>query len=119
VGYVTLGFLLGTVPILVALFGIPLEVRHITLQAASLGYALDGVWVYGSLNRHDVLYSLSGLFLVGVLNISTSFVLSFLLAIRARDVGNEKARSFLKEVGRSVITHPASFLLPTREQAKT
>ena len=116
VGYITLGCLLGTVPILVNLFGIPMEVRHITLQAASLGYALDGVWVYGAVNRHDILYSLFGLFCVGVLNISTSFVLSFLLAIRARDVGDEKARSFVKEVGHMLVSHPASFIFPPRRQ---
>ena len=94
-----LRFSAGTVPILVALFGIPLEVRHVTLSAASLGYALDGLLLYGGLNRHDVMLSLLGVLLVGVLNISTSFVLSFLLAVRARDVGDEKARTFLKEVG--------------------
>ena len=33
-GYVVLGFLLGAVPILFTLFGIPLEVRHVTLGAA-------------------------------------------------------------------------------------
>src|SRR5579862_3665697 len=116
-GYIVLGFLLGTVPILVALFGIPLEVRHVTLSAASLGYALDGLLFYGGLNRHDVILSLLGVLLVGVLNISTSFVLSFLLAVRARDVGDEKARNFLKEVGRELLANPSSFLLPTR--AKT
>jgi site-specific recombinase len=52
--------------------------------------------------------------LIGVLNIATSFVLSFLLALRARDVGQEKARRFLKEVGRELLANPGSFLLPSR-----
>lgn len=114
VGYIVLGFLLGTVPILVTLFGIPLEVRHVTLSAASLGYALDGMLFYGGLTRRDTIYSLLGIFTIGVLNISTSFVLSFLLAVRAREVRKEKARTFLKEVGRAFITNPGSFLLPMR-----
>ena len=117
VGYIVLGFLLGTVPILVTLFGIPLEVRHVTLSAASLGYALDGMWYYGGLTRHDLIASLLGVLLVGVLNISTSFVLSFLLALRARDVGQEKARRFLKEVGRELLANPGSFLLPSRTKS--
>jgi len=119
VGYIVLGFLLGTVPILVALFGIPLEVRHVTLSAASLGYAIDGLRFYGPLNRHDVVASLLGVLLVGFLNIFTSFALSFLLAVRARDVGDEKARTFLKEVGRELITNPSSFLLPPRTEAES
>lgn len=119
VGYIVLGFLLGTVPILVALFGIPLEVRHVTLSAASLGYALDGLWFYGGLNRHDIVLSLLGVLLVGFLNIGTSFTLSFLLAVRARDVGKEKARYFLKEVGRELLTSPGSFLLPSRTPSES
>lgn len=117
VGYIVLGFLLGTVPIVVTLFGIPLEVRHVTLQAASLGYAIDGMMFYGGLTRFDLIASLSGILLIGVLNISTSFILSFLLAIRARDVGDERAKHFLKEVRHELITSPFSFLLPKRSQS--
>jgi site-specific recombinase len=112
IGYITLGFLLGTVPILVSLFGIPLEVRHVTLSAASLGYALDGARLYGQLHRSDVILSSLGILTIGFLNITTSFVLSFLLAVRAREVREAKARHFLRQVGRELLTHPGSFLLP-------
>lgn len=119
VGYVTLGFLLGTVPILIALFGIPLEVRHVTLSAASLGYAIDGLWIYGRLNRNEVIASMLGVLVVGVLNIMTSFVLSFLLAVRARDVGDQKARLFLKEVGRELVSNPSGFVVPRRRHSES
>lgn len=112
IGYIVLGFLLGSVPILVSLFGIPLEVRHVTLGAASLGYALDAMQLNGELHRSDVLFSFAGIAVVGVLNIFTSFVLSFLLATRARDIGEAKARRFLKEVGQKLAAHPVAFLLP-------
>jgi site-specific recombinase len=112
VGYIVLGFLLGTVPILFELFGIPLEVRHVTLAAASLGYALDGSWLYGQLHWQETLLALSGIGLVGLLNIVTSFVLSFLLAVRARNIGEAESRRFLREVGREFLAHPFSFLLP-------
>jgi len=82
VGYIVLGFLLGAVPIIFELFGIPLEVRHVTLAAASLGYALDASRLYGQLHWQDALLAFSGIALVGLLNIVTSFVLSFLLAVR-------------------------------------
>lgn len=112
VGYIVLGFLLGTVPIVFELFGIPLEVRHVTLAAASLGYALDGSWIYGQLHWQETLLALSGIALVGILNIVTSFVLSFLLAVRARNIGEAESRRFLREVGREFLAHPFSFLLP-------
>src|SRR5215470_2119963 len=114
-GYVVLGFLLGTVPVLVTLFGIPLEVRHVTLSAASLGYALDAMWFYGGMARREIVFSLMGILLIGILNISTSFALSFLLAVRARDVQAEKARSFLREVGRELLANPGQFILPSRK----
>ncbi len=117
VGYIVLGFLLGTVPILVTLFGIPVEVRHVTLSAASLGYALDALLLYRGLDRLATIYSLLGILTTGVLNITTSFVLSFLLAVRARDVGKEKARKFLKEVGHKLIANPSSFVLPSRPKS--
>ncbi len=112
VGYIVLGFLLGAVPILFTLFGIPLEVRHVTLSAASVAYAWDALRLNGTLQRSDVLSASSGLLIVGLLNILTSFALSFLLAVRARDIGEAKARRFLKEVGSKLVSHPVTFLLP-------
>jgi site-specific recombinase len=111
-GYIVLGFLLGSVPILFGLFGIPMEVRHVTLGAASLGYALDAARLTGELRISDVIRSATGILLIGLLNIFTSFILSFLLAVRARDIGGDKARRFLKEVGHELVTHPVTFLLP-------
>jgi site-specific recombinase len=115
VGYIVLGTLLGAVPIMFGLFGIPLEVRHVTLGAASLGYALDAARIDGDLTGSDVLLSFTGILLVGVFNIVTSFALSFLLAVRARDIGEAKARRFLKEVALKIVSHPATFLLPRFE----
>ena len=118
VGYIVLGFLLGSVPIIFELFGIPLEVRHVTLAAGSLGYALDASLLYGQLHWQETLLAFSGIVLVGVLNIVTSFVLSFLLAVRARNIGEAESRRFLREVGRELLAHPFSFLLPV-ETART
>jgi site-specific recombinase len=111
-GYIVLGFLLGSVPILLGLFGIPLEVRHVTLAAASLGYAWDAARLSGELQVSDVILSFTGIVLIGLLDIFTSFALSFLLAVRARDIGEAQARRFLKEVGRKLVSHPVTFLLP-------
>jgi site-specific recombinase len=112
IGYIVLGFLLGSAPIVVGLFGIPVEVRHVTLAMASLGYALDGLWLNGTLQAREAFLSLLGVLLVGVLNIFTSFALSFLLAVRARDIREEKARRFAREVLQKLVLHPLSFLLP-------
>jgi site-specific recombinase len=112
VGYIVLGFLLGSVPIIFELFGIPLEVRHVTLAAASLGYALDASRIYGQLHWQEASLAFAGIALVGILNIVTSFVLSFLLAVRARNIGEAESRRFLRQVGREFLAHPFAFLPP-------
>jgi site-specific recombinase len=114
-GFIVLGFLLGAVPIIVELFGIPLEVRHVTLAAASLGYALDASWLAGTLHWQETVLAFTGIALVGLLNIVTSFVMSYLLAIRARNIGEKQSRRFLREVGRELLAQPFSFLLPSSE----
>ena len=83
-----------------------------TLATASLGYALDALWLHGTLTRPEILWSSAGILLVGVLNIFTSFALSFLLAVRARDIREEKARRFALEVLQKLVLHPVSFLVP-------
>lgn len=111
-GYIVLGVLLGAVPIVFALFGIPLEVRHVTLAAASLGYAIDARYIYGQLTGYETLSACAGIATVGVLNIFTSFALSFVLAVRARNIADAESRHFLGQVGRELLLHPLSFLLP-------
>jgi site-specific recombinase len=114
VGFIVLGFLLGAVPIIFELFGIPLEVRHVTLAAASLGYALDGERLYGHLHWRETVLALTGIGMVGLLNILTSFALSFVLAVRARNIGEAQSRRFLREVGRELLANPLAFILPRR-----
>jgi len=58
--------------------------------------------------------ALSGIAIVGFLNIVTSFALSFLLAVRARNIGEAQSRRFLREVGRELLANPLAFLLPRR-----
>lgn len=111
-GFIVLGFLLGSMPIVFELFGIPLEVRHVTLAAASLGYALDARHMYGQLNRYEIVSALSGVAMVGILNIFASFALSFILAVRARNIGEKQSHRFLREVGRELLANPLAFILP-------
>lgn len=88
------------------------DLRHVTLAAASLGYALDARQLYGQLNLYETILAFSGIAMVGVLNIFTSFVLSFLLAVRARNIGEEQSHRFLREVRREFLANPLAFILP-------
>ena len=51
---------------------------------------------------------------MGVLNVSTSLALSYLLAARARSVGDAQSHRLLKEVGRELRANPLAFVFPQR-----
>ena len=87
VGYITLGMLLGFVPVLFQKFlGIGLEVRHITLQAASIALTYAPLADAGLLDARLVGWSIAGIVVTGILNFSVSFYLSLRTALRARDL---------------------------------
>ena len=62
----------------------------------------------------DAIWAFSGVAFVGVLNVSTSFALSYLLAARARSVGDSRSHRLLKEVWREVRGNPLAFVFPQR-----
>jgi len=62
----------------------------------------------------DAIWAFSGVAFVGVLNVSTSFALSYLLAARARSVGDARSHRLLKEVWREVRGNPLGFVFPKR-----
>ena len=93
-GYVVLGVLLGFVPVLFTKFiGVPIEVRHVTLQAASLALAAGSL--YGTPDFHwgEVAWGAAGILAIAACNLSVSFALALRTAMRARDLGRpERAR---------------------------
>ena len=94
VGYLALGFLLGFVPVVFSKFvGIPIEVRHVTLQAASLALAAASLYGTPAFHWGDTAWGAAGILLVAVCNIGVSFALAMRTAMGARDLGRaERAR---------------------------
>ncbi len=44
IGYIALGFLLGFMPVVFRFMGLPIEVRHVTLNAAGLAIAAGSLY---------------------------------------------------------------------------
>ena len=92
-GYLALGVLLGFVPVLLSFAGLPLEVRHVTLQAASLALAAASLYADGALAWGALGWGAAGILVIAVCNIGVSFALALRTAMRARDLGRrERAR---------------------------
>jgi site-specific recombinase len=110
-GYVTLGMLLGFLPVLLdRFFGIGLEVRHITLQAASVAFCWLPLLDVGLLGWRELGWSLAGIALTGVLNFTVSFALALRTAMRARDLRPGERKALWRDLRRTILARPGLFL---------
>lgn len=112
-GNLTLGFLLGMVPVLGKFFGLPLEVRHVTLSMGSLAFAgFSLVESNAGVPILAFLAALCGIAVIGLLNFGVSFALALEVALRARDVGRTGHFSLVKAVGQRMLASPRDFVFP-------
>lgn len=108
-----LGALLGFTPVFGAFFGIPLDVRHVTLSAASLGFAISGA--YGPAFDYWALGgAVVGLLCILLLNLGVSLSLAFIVACRAREVRTRSILILVRATMAELRKRPFSFLFHTR-----
>lgn len=116
-GSISLGFLLGMVPVFAAFFGLPLDVRHVTLSTGSLTLAITSLGIDG-IGQDPAISAAIGIALIGLLNFGVSFALALVIALRARDVPPGEARALPLAVLRRFLRRPLEFFYPPREPAK-
>jgi len=110
-GNASLGFLLGMTPVMGVFFGLPLDVRHVTLSTGSLTLAGIAVGPEG-LTTAAYIWASVGIILIGLLNFGVSFVLALTVAFRARDVSRRERLALWGAVGRRFIRSPFEFFFP-------
>jgi site-specific recombinase len=115
---IALGYLLGFVPVIARFFGIPFDVRHVTLSTGTLALAAArfGTSSFG----HDwFYYALAGIGVTFVLNLGVSFSIASFVALRAYDVSAREQFRLLRYLLRQIIRSPLKFLIPVeRENSK-
>lgn len=118
VGYAALGALLVFVPMAFAFAGLHVEVRHVTLQSASLALSAASLWAQGALPWTEALWGLLGIALIGALNFAVSFALALWTALRARAFNGPARRHLWWNILKAFNRQPGRFLLPPgKEQA--
>jgi site-specific recombinase len=105
--------MLGVAPALLGFFGLPLEVRHVTLSTGQLGAAL-GALGWPALAAAAFWWCLAGIAVTGILNVAVSFWLAFAVALRARGVRVKERQRLVAAIRRRLMIQPLSFLLPPR-----
>jgi site-specific recombinase len=112
-GNISLGFLLGMTPVIGLFFGLPLDVRHVTLSTGSLTLAVL-VLPDAQLSAHSALpWACAGIAVIAMLNFSVSFALALTVAFRAREVSGLERLQLIGAVLRRFITSPLEFFYPS------
>ncbi|MGH6623742.1 MAG: site-specific recombinase [Burkholderiaceae bacterium] len=115
-GNIGLGLLLGLTPVFAAFFGLPLEVRHVTLATGQVAVATFALGP-SILTTTSFWLAVAGLALIGVLNVSVSFGLALRVAMRAVDVTPQDRLRVYRAIRGSLARHPERFLWPPRDSA--
>ena len=110
---ISLGLMLGLVPPIVSFFGIPMEVRHVTLVAGQIAAAIHELGA-GVLRQPALWWAVGGIAVTGLTNLAASFTLAFRLALTAQNVPAVDRRRVYAAMGRRLLRQPHSFLLPVR-----
>jgi site-specific recombinase len=113
-GNILLGFMLGFAGFFGFIFGLPIDIRHITLATGSLGIAVYTLSF--QLTLEQWLFPILGIFLIGFMNFSVSFGLSLFLALRSRKINFKETRNLIFFVIGQCIYHPSLLFLPPRNR---
>jgi len=117
IGNISLGFFLGMASTAGSLFGIPFDIRHITVAAANTSIGLYGV--VDGVGWNNVSYSylvtvVIGVLGIGFLNFLVSFSLAFIVAVRSRGIHLREYPEFLGILWKYFRSHPLDFFRPRK-----
>jgi len=110
---ISLGFMLGLVPVFAQFFGLGLDVRHVTLSAGQLTAAAFALGT-DVLHLPDFWWALAAVLFIGPLNLTVSFYLAFRLALQAQAVSTPNRQLIAAAIRRRLRAAPLSFVRPPR-----
>lgn len=111
---ISLGFMLGLVPPILAFVGPALDVRHVTLSAGQLGMAFASLG-WEVVRSPALWWAVASVPLIGVLNVGVSFYLAFRVALRAHNVSGTGRSRLYRAIAQRFRQAPGSFFWPARE----
>lgn len=110
---VSLGFMLGLTPSIAGFFGLPLDVRHVTLSTGQVVAAL-GTLGWPLLYEASFWWCVAAIPLTGLLNVGVSFAFALRVAIRSRGVRVKDRSRLWRAMGRRLLRKPWTFLWPPK-----
>lgn len=111
---IVLGYLLGFSPVIARFFGIPLDVRHVTLSTGTLALAAARFGT-SSFGHGWLYYAIAGIGVTFVLNLGVSFSIASFVALRAYEVPRKEQLRILRFLLRECLQSPSKFIFPEPE----
>ena len=108
VGNIALGFFLGMAGFIGKTFGIPFDIRHITISAANSAIGFFGL--DHSVSPSELIYTITGVGLIGFLNFAVSFGLAFYVAVKSRGIRLKNYPEFAGILWRYFKRYPHDFV---------
>ncbi len=107
------GMFLGLTATVGLNLGLPLDIRHITFSSANLATAT--VSLDQQIPWRTFAWCAAGVVLVGIVNLTVSFSLALLVALKARRVKFRYTRPLAAALGRRFLATPLDFVRPPRD----
>lgn len=114
-GSIVLGFMLGMTPSLGHFFGLPLDVRHVTLSTGTLALGVASLGIL-HMPRGTLAWAALGIACTFVLNLSVSFYLALRLALSAQDASRQDRRQIQRALWHAFLSAPGSFFFPPADE---
>ncbi len=111
---ISLGFMLGLVPPILAFLGPALDVRHVTLSAGQLGAACAALG-WEVVKNPALWWAAASIPFIGMLNVGVSFYLAFRVALQAHNVSGVGRSRIQGAVWVRLRQAPGSFFWPARD----
>lgn len=111
---ISLGLMLGFLPQINKFMGLPLDVRHVTLATGGFATALP-VALRGGVDGWPLVNALGGILTIGLMNISVSFFMAFLLASTSSKVKFKTLFSVLIPGFVHILKKPWLLFVPEKE----
>ncbi|MEJ8847031.1 site-specific recombinase [Variovorax rhizosphaerae] len=108
---ISLGMMMGLVPVFFDFFGVPLQTPHVTLSTGQIAVAAEALGA-GILTSSLLWWSVASIPVLGLLNVGVSFYCAFRLALRAHNVSGVDRARIRAAIRARLRKRPMSFLLP-------
>jgi len=108
---IVLGYLLGFTPVIGHFFGLPLDVRHVTLSTGTLALAVAHFGA-PSMGRTWFYQAVAGIGVIFILNLFVSFSIAAYVGLRAYDVSAREQLRILRFIVLDGLKSPLRYVWP-------